>query len=90
MKVLLENIVSFQSIEEFENSTGLVYDDLTDSELFDVLTEWHHPGEHDTNWYDAEDIDSNFLGYRYNGTDYLMATYERGLIIGLSFIKEVK
>lgn len=92
MKVVVEDIVSFQSVEQFEECTGLVYEELSDKELFEALEQWWYPSEHDSNEYDSNDINTNFLGYEYEccGEKFLLSRYEQGLVIGLSVIVDKK
>jgi hypothetical protein len=86
-KISLESIVHFQTVEAFEEATGLVYDELSDNELLGVLGQWHYPGEHDENVYDSEHINTPFLGYQCEPEGrYLLSRYEDGLVIGLSYI----
>ena len=86
-KVLLESIVYFQSFEDFEDSTKKKYDDLSKKELFEILLDYYYPGEHETNWYEYEDINTNFLGYQVeDNKDFLLSTESKGLVIGLSKI----
>jgi hypothetical protein len=84
-KIKVENIVAFQSIEEFEEATGAEYSGLSDQELFEILAQWHFPGEHESNFFNEEDINTPFLGRLYKN-EYLLSRYEHGLVIGLSFI----
>jgi len=91
MRVLLESIIHFQSEEDFNKSTSLVFSELNKEEVFKALEQWWCPGEHDTNWYDAKDIDTNFLGYRYKAHDEeFLISLNEGLVIGLSRIIKFK
>lgn len=87
--IKVENIISFQSVDEFERLTGADYYDLSDQELFEILEQWHYPGEHETNFYSEDDINTVFLGHIYN-EKYLISRYENGLTIGLGYIVERK
>ena len=95
LTVTIEQIISFQSIDQFNEVTGLNYEDLDDDALFTIMAQWHCPGDHETNTYDADDVDSPFLGYQYKNPNefsetYLLSRYENGLIIGLSRIITVQ
>ena len=82
-KIKVSNIISFQSIESFEEATGLVYNELSDNELFNILSQWDNC-ENDCHEYNEDDLNTNFLGYIIN-ENYLLARYERGLVIGLNY-----
>ena len=84
INITTENIISFQSIEDFNEATGLCYDNLTEVELFEALVQWHYPGEHSTREFTLDELNTNFMGYQYiNDKNYILSKYERGLIIGL-------
>ena len=91
LEVEVESIISFQSEEQFNEATGILYENLSDKELIEVLLGWHDPGNHDTNFYNANGVDTNFLGFQVTiGLEtYLLSRYENGLTIGLSRILRI-
>jgi len=88
MKVLIESIVAFQSVEDFEIESDLIYENLSDDQLVEYLQQWEFPGEADQNWYAVDDVNTNFLGYEYkkDNETYLLNRYENSLVIGLARI----
>ena len=58
---LIENIVflqgdDFRQYEEEEEFEGFGFSDIQ------YLLNWYYPGEHETNWYKAKEINTPFLG----------------------------
>jgi hypothetical protein len=92
IQVNIENIIHFNFPSEFNDATGLNYNELSDAEVFNALIQWWHPSEHETNWYDAKHVNTNFLGvsYKHGNEQFLLSRYDRGLAIGLSRMIETR
>ena len=71
-KIELENIVFCQG-EDYEilcqdldsdyNPLGSVAAWINEDKLIEYLLQWWYPGEHETSIYNAENINTEFLGY---------------------------
>ena len=80
MRVEIENIVSCQGddynqlCEELDSDydiNGSIAAWINDDQLFEYLMQWYYPNEHDTNIYNADDINTPFLGYEYKYQDMI-------------------
>ena len=91
-QINVESIIHFNEPSQFNDATGLNYHDLSDAEVFNALIQYWYPSEHDTQWHDAKDIDTNFLGfsYKHENDHFLLSRYGRGMVIGLSRIIETR
>lgn len=58
-KVLIENIVFIQGQDYWDYKDEIM--EKWDNPI-DFLLQWYYPNKHDTNWYNAKDINTPFLG----------------------------
>jgi hypothetical protein len=74
-KVHLENIVFCQGddyntlcqdLDPDYDPLDVYAADFTENQLIEYLLQWWYPGEHSINIYNAEDINTEFLGYEVN------------------------
>jgi hypothetical protein len=79
-KVKIESIVFLQGddytqacmeLDPDYDPEGYIAAWIDDSKLIDYMLQWYYPGEHDTNIYNAEDVNTEFLGHEIQIDDNL-------------------
>lgn len=99
-KIRLENIVFLQGddytqmcddIDPDYDPMGIMAAWIDESKLIDYLLQWWYPSEHMENVYNAEDINTEFLGYErmIDGNTFLLSLNESIGYAGLSRIIEI-
>ena len=72
MKVKIESIISCQGedytqlcqeLDPDYDPMGSIAAGINEDSLIEYLLQWYYPGEHDTNIYDANGINTEFLGH---------------------------
>ena len=75
MKVKIESIISCQGedynqlcqeLDPDYDPMGSIAAWINEDSLIEYFLQWYYPGEHDTNIYDANGINTEFLGYEKN------------------------
>lgn len=99
-KVEIENIVFFQgddytelckSLDSDYDPNGFVAVWINESDLIEYILQWYYPNEHERNIYNAEYINTEFLGYErtVDNDTFLLSHNTRMGYAGLSRITRI-